>query len=933
MKKSTTIRTLLAACALCLTVTAATAQAYRNTSLPEHERVTDLVNRLTLDEKVSLLRHNEPAIQRLGIPKYYFGNEALHGVCRPGRFTVFPQAIGLAATWNTPLMQRVATAISDEARGRWTELGWGANQYDSASDLLSFFSPTINMARDPRWGRTPETYGEDPYLTGRTAIAFVRGMQGDHEKYVKVISTLKHFVANNIEQNRSGISSNVSERDLREYYFPAYEQTIRKARVQSVMSAYNAQNGVPCSANRWLLTDVLRGDWGFDGYVVSDCGALSYDFEHHHYVSSYEESARASLQAGLDLECGDGVYAGPLLNAYHQGLVTMAQIDTAVYRVMRARMRLGLFDPQSRNPYNYIQPSVVGCAEHQQLAAESARQSLVLLQNDGILPLDLNEVKSIALVGPNSARHEYGEYSGVPLNTPVSVLEGLTAALDGTNIALNYAPWVGSNSSYALMNADHFADGIKMEYYSNANLEGEPSAVTQTDFVYFDPSNQPPNPMVPRAPMSIRWSGDFVCPATGRYLFSVTSDDGCRLKINGRTILDKWEVRAATTDYTSTGMQQGQTYHIEFEYFDNGGDAVAHLKWRMPATVSTDPLDAYGNAGKRIRESDLTIAVMGINQNDEREGLDRSAIELPEEQARFLRLAYEANPRLVVVFVAGSPLADEWLSANAPAILYAWYPGEQGGTAVADALLGDYNPGGRLPITYYRSTDVLPAFDDYDVTNNRTYMYHQQEPLYPFGHGLSYTTFGYSGLQLKQQSDTLWVDFDVTNTGSVDGDEVPQVYIRYPSLPRPLPIKQLQGFERVHVLAGATAHLSIPIALADLRLWDTEQAAFYTPEGDYAVMVGASSADIRLQQMWRVGSSSGDIITSLPGVTVVTRGDQLTVSTMSHPVDARVYSPDGRLVTTMAHIEGMRSQSLPQGIYLVVVTDNLTTRTFKVLIQ
>ncbi len=439
--------------------------------------------------------------------------------------------------------------------------------------------------------------------------------------------------------------------------------------------------------------------------------------------------------------------------------------------------------------------------------------------------------------------------------------------------------------------------------------------------------------MVPRAPMSIRWSGDFVCPATGRYLFSVTSDDGCRLKINGRTILDKWEVRAATTDYTSTGMQQGQTYHIEFEYFDNGGDAVAHLKWRMPATVSTDPLDAYGNAGKRIRESDLTIAVMGINQNDEREGLDRSAIELPEEQTRFLRLAYEANPRLVVVFVAGSPLADEWLSANAPAILYAWYPGEQGGTAVADALLGDYNPGGRLPITYYRSTDVLPAFDDYDVTNNRTYMYHQQEPLYPFGHGLSYTTFGYSGLQLKQQSDTLWVDFDVTNTGSVDGDEVPQVYVRYPSLPRPLPIKQLQGFERVHVLAGATAHLSIPIALADLRLWDTEQAAFYTPEGDYAVMVGASSADIRLQQMWRVGSSSGDIITSLPGVTVVTRGDQLTVSTMSHPVDARVYCPDGRLVTTMAHIEGMRSQSLPQGIYLVVVTDNQSTRTFKVLIQ
>ncbi len=933
MKFSPIIRPLLVACAMWMTTTPATAQAFRNTSLPEHERLTDLVGRLTLEEKVSLLRHNQPAIQRLNIPKYYFGNEALHGVCRPGRFTVFPQAIGLASMWNTPLMQRVATAISDEARGRWTELGWGAYQYDSASDLLSFFSPTINMARDPRWGRTPETYGEDPYLTERTAIAFVRGMQGDHEKYVKVISTLKHFVANNIEQNRSGISSDVSERNLREYYFPAYEQTIRKARVQSVMSAYNALNGVPCSANRWLLTDVLRGDWGFDGYVVSDCSALSYDFEHHHYVSSYEESAQASIKAGLDLECGEGVYAGPLLGAYNMGMVTQAQIDTAVYRVMRARMRLGLFDPPSRNPYNYIQPSVVGCAEHQQLAAESARQSLVLLQNDGILPLDRNEVKSIALVGPNAARHEYGEYSGVPLNTPVSVLEGLTAALQGTGIALNYAPWVGSNSSYALMNADHFANGIKMEYYNNANLQGEPSAVTQTDFVYFDPANQPPNPMVPSAPMSIRWSGDFVAPATGRYLFSVTSDDGCRLKIDGRTILDKWEVRAATTDYTSTGMREGQTYHIEFEYFDNGGDAVAHLKWRMPATVATDPLDAYGNAGKRIRESDLTIAVMGINQNDEREGLDRNTIELPQEQADFLRLAYEANPRLVVVFVAGSPLADEWLSDNAPAILYAWYPGEQGGTAVADALLGDYNPGGRLPLTFYRSTGVLPAFDDYDVTNGRTYMYHRQEPLYPFGHGLSYTTFGYSDLQLKQQSDTLWVDFDVANTGSVDGDEVPQVYVRFPSMARPLPIKQLRGFERVSIAAGGQAHLSIPIALADLRLWDDEQGQFYTPQGDYAVMVGASSADIRLQRMWRVGDSSGDVVTSLEGVTVDARGGQLTVSTMSRPVDARVYRPDGRLVAAMSHIEGMRSLSLPSGIYVVVVADNQLTRTYKVLIQ
>ena len=917
---------------MCVLPLTGAAQDWRNTSLPEHERVTDLVNRLTIEEKVSLLRHNQPSVDRLGIPKYYFGNEALHGVCRPGRFTVFPQAIGLASMWNTSLMHRVATAISDEARGRWTELGWGAYQYDSASDLLSFFSPTVNMARDPRWGRTPETYGEDPWLTSQNALAFVRGMQGDHDKYVKVISTVKHFVANNIEENRSGISSQVSERDLREYYFVPYEQAVKKARVQSVMSAYNALNGVPCSANRWLLTDVLRGDWGFDGYVVSDCSALSYDFEHHHYVNSYEESARASIQAGLDLECGDGVYAGPLLNAYNMGMVTQAQIDTAVYRVMRARMRLGLFDPRNRNPYNSIRPDVVGCAEHQQLAAESARQSLVLLKNDGILPLDRSEVKSIALVGPNAARHEYGEYSGVPLNTPVSVLEGLTAELSGTDIELNYAPWVGSNSSYALINADHFADGITMEYFANANLEGEPYAVTKTDFVYFDPANQPPNPMVPSAPMSIRWSGDFVCPATGRYLFSVTSDDGCRLKINGRTILDKWVVRAATTDYTSTGMQQGQTYHIEFEYFDNGGDAVANLKCRMPATVSTDPLDAYGNAGKRIRESDLTIAVMGINQNDEREGLDRRAIELPQEQADFLRLAYEANPRLVVVFIAGSPLSDQWLCDNVPAMLYAWYPGEQGGTAVAQALLGDYNPAGRLPITFYRGTSDLPPFDDYELSHGRTYMYYDQEPLFPFGHGLSYTRFDYSNLQLYQESDTLHVDFDVTNIVGTDGDEVPQVYLRFPSLPRPLPAKQLRGFERVSLAAGEQKHLSIPVALADLRLWSDSDKAFYTPQGDYAVMVGASSADIRLQQMWHLGDDSG-IITSLDGVTVRGAGGGLLVSAMSHPVDVRVYTPDGRRVATMSGVYGQHSQALHRGVYVVVVADSQATRTYKIFIN
>lgn len=923
---------LAALLAFGLSALTAMSQAYLNYNLSEHERLTDLLSRLTLEEKVSLLRHNNAAINRLSIDKYYFGNEALHGVVRPGKFTVFPQAIGLASMWNPPMMQRVATAISDEARGRWRELGWGSKQHDSASDLLSFFSPTINMARDPRWGRTPETYGEDPFLTEQTAVAFVRGMQGDNSRYIKAIATLKHFVANNIEENRSGISSWVSERNLREYYFPAYEQTIRKANVQSVMSAYNALNGVPCSANKWLLTDVLRHDWGFDGYVVSDCGALSYDYEHHHFVSSYEESARLSIEAGLDLECGDGVYAGPLINAYNAGRVTKAQIDTAAYRVLRARMRLGLFDPTSRNPYNYIRTSVVGCAEHQQLAAEAARQSLVLLSNDGILPLDMSEISSIALVGVNAAKHEFGDYSGSPVNAPVSVLEGLMAKLDGTGIDINYAPWVGGNSSYALVNSDHFVNGIQMEYYNNADLQGSPTATTTTDFVYYDPTNQPPNPMVPSAPMSIRWSGDFVAPATGRYMFSTTSDDGCRLKVGDRVLIDRWEVRSATTEYVSIGLHEGETYHIVFEYFDNGGDAVATLRWRMPQVVAVDPLDAYGNAGKRIRESDVTIAVMGIDRGYEREGQDRTAIELPKEQSDFLKLAYEANPRLVVVFVAGSPLADEWAAATIPAMLYAWYPGEQGGTAVADALFGDYNPAGRLPITFYRATSDLPDFNDYDVTNGRTYMYDTHEPLYPFGHGLSYTDFAYNNLTIRGDENTLWVDFEVTNVGDRDGDEVPQVYVRYPSLPRPTPIKQLRGFERISLAAGAHQSVSIPIPLDELRLWADEEGAFVTPSGNYTIMVGASSADIRLQQMIKMGGSTTDIITGIDGVTVNTRGGSVFIDALSHPVDVDIYHFDGRQAAARRHVTGLMQHSLAPGVYLVTVKDNATRRTYKVII-
>ncbi|MDR0540818.1 MAG: beta-glucosidase, partial [Dysgonamonadaceae bacterium] len=386
-------------------------ELFRDENAPEHDRIMDLLSRLTVEEKIGLLRATSPEISRLGIGKYYHGNEALHGVVRPGNFTVFPQAIGLAAMWNPDLHYRVATAISDEARARWNELEQGKKQTAQFSDLLTFWSPTVNMARDPRWGRTPETYGEDPFLSGILGAAFVKGLQGNDPRYLKIVSTPKHFAVNNEEHNRFEANPQVSERILREYYFPAFEQCVKEGHAASFMTAYNAINNVPCTANPWLIQKVLREDWGFDGYVVSDCGGPSLLVSGHKYVKTSEAAATLSIKAGLDLECGDNIYIKPLLNAYKQKMVSDADIDSAAYHVLRARMRLGLFDNPSRNPYNRLPPSTVGSPEHKELALEAARQSIVLLKNkNNTLPVDRKKVKSIAVVGINAANCEFGDY-------------------------------------------------------------------------------------------------------------------------------------------------------------------------------------------------------------------------------------------------------------------------------------------------------------------------------------------------------------------------------------------------------------------------------------------------------------------------------------------------------------------------------------------
>ena len=916
------IRKCIGAIALLLQISSfAVAQVnypFRDTTLSHHERIKDLLSRLNVSEKISLLRATSPAIPRLGIDKYYHGNEALHGVVRPGKFTVFPQAIGLASMWNPDFLQEVSTAISDEARGRWNELNQGKDQTAGASDLLTFWSPTINMARDPRWGRTPETYGEDPFLTGTLGTAFVRGLQGNDPKYIKVVSTPKHFAANNEEHNRASGNAVISERDLREYYFPAFEKCIKEGQAQSVMSAYNAVNGIPCTLNKWLLTDVLRDDWGFDGYVVSDCSAPEYIVSQHHYVDTYEEAASLCIKAGLDLECGDNVYITPLLNAYNRGMVTMSEIDSAAYRVLRGRMRLGLFDDPNENPYNKISPSIVGCEKHCELALEAARQSLVLLKNDkDMLPIQTDNIKSIAVVGINAANCEFGDYSGTPVNTPISVLEGIKARI-GDQVEVKYAPWVSPALEYTLIGKSAFPNGLKVEYFGNANLSGTPNTRIE-DYLLFDPKNRPPDPLVPGSPMSIRWTGELIAPATGQYTFAFTSDDGRRLYLNGEKLIDSWRVRSEETDYVTVSLEKGKTYELKAEYFDGGGEAIAKLAWKTPVSKAFSLLDAYGDAGEIIRGSDLTIAVLGIDRTIEREGQDRSTIELPEDQQIFIEEAYKANPNTVVVLVAGSSLAINWIDQNIPAVLDAWYPGEQGGTAVAEALFGDYNPGGRLPLTFYNSLSDLPAFDDYNVRNNRTYMYFEGKPLYPFGYGLSYTDFAYRGLDITQDEENVTVKFFVSNTGNYDGDEVAQVYIQFPDQGTILPLKQLKGFKRVHISKGQETEITVRIPKKELRLWSENNSEFYTPEGNYIFLVGASSEDIRLQQVVPIRYVNALDTELLEGVRIFSRDHRIVVIA-ENPVRLDIYNVDGKLVHSGQNIFGRNEVSVPTGNYVVKVT-------------
>lgn len=845
-------------------------QDYR---LPVEKRVADLVSRLTLEEKVKLLSETSEGIPRLGVPEYHFGNEALHGVVRPGTFTVFPMAIALSATWDPALIHEVSTAISDEARGK-NNLFHGQIK-DLYSGLLAFWSPTVNMARDPRWGRTPETYGEDPWLTGRIGVAFVTGLQGNDPKYIKVISTPKHFAANNEEHNRFECNARISERMLREYYLPGFKACVTEGNAQSVMGAYNAINGIPCNANKKLLTDILRKEWKFDGYVVTDCGALSTMISGHKYAKDKKESATFAIHAGVDLECGgERVLTNYLIPALKDGMVTEADIDQAVSHVLRGRFRVGMFDPPEVVPYSKIPPSVVGSKEHQQLARKTARESFVLLKNDKaggapLLPIDVKKVRSIAVTGPNAAICRFGDYSGSPVNPPVTPLEGIRNRA-GDRLTINYAEWVAApgDKDFTVLTADNLlsgSPGFNAEYFANSRLSGTPKTTRDDQKIDLDTLNHPPDPAIPGGNFSVRWKGTLTAPRTGSYIFAFTVDGGGRLTLDGKTLMERTvekpkafragqafdldkATRSRVERMTATvTLEGGKSYPIEAEYrFVEGGNALARLEWISP---SEEKAAARARELETIRNSDMAVVFLGIGLDQEREGKDRDDMNLPKDQEEYIRQAVAANPKTVVVLISGSPLSVNWIAGNVPAIVEAWYPGEQGGNAIADVLFGDYNPAGRTPVSFYKSVEELPPFDDYEVWKGRTYMYMKNAPLFPFGHGLSYTTFSYGPMQLSRKTakdgDKVVVNVRVKNTGARDGEEVVQLYAHNGATSVVQPRLQLKAFKRVSIRRGQTVTVSLPLAVKDLGYWNDAANHFVVAPGAYDLMVGASSGDIR----------------------------------------------------------------------------------------
>jgi beta-glucosidase len=810
-------------------------------------RVDDLMGRLTLREKSGLMEMNSPAIERLGIAAYHWWNEALHGVARSGTATVFPQAIGMAASWDPDLHLQMAKAIADEGRAKHNSaLQRGVHSIYTG---LDFWSPNVNIFRDPRWGRGQETYGEDPYLTGRMGVAFVKGLQGEDPNFFETIATPKHFaVHSGPEMERHRADTQVSAVDLFTTYLPAFEATVREGKAYSVMAAYNRFNGVPASANPWLLTDLLRGVWGFQGYVVSDVDSVSDLYLSHRVAPTAEAAAAMAVKAGLDLN--GGTTYGALPEAVRQGLITEAEVDKSLRRVLTARFRLGEFDPPGaagsntlRDRYASIPIEDNDSPAHDAVARQTARESMVLLKNAGVLPLK-KDLRSIAVIGPNadSRTMQYGNYNGTAANA-VTILQGIRNAVGaGTQVmyvpgcplvteSLPLAEVVPASCVYT--DATRRERGLYADYYRSVfNVERalRTRIDPRVDLNYPDQSDQDSFPYTDG--FYTQWYGVLVPPVTGDYQLGMAGQDAYRLTLDGKLLVNQWNMLGPRSYGASVHLEKDKTYKILVEYAHpaappstgtpapatNTADVLAQLaardaasvqlKWTRPVAGGgaggADGLPLFADAMAAAKSADAVVVVLGITANLEREqqivnfagfsGGDRTTLDLPAVQERLLEAVTAAagGKPVVVVLTNGSAMSVNWANEHVPAILEAWYPGQRG-DAVADVLFGDYSPAGRLPVTFYKSVDDLPAFTDYAMaaganSPGRTYRYFTGTPLYPFGWGLSYTKFEYSKLSVTAAPTTtqdVVVRVAVKNAGAAAGDEVVQVYVENPPPPAP----------------------------------------------------------------------------------------------------------------------------------------------------
>jgi beta-glucosidase len=822
--------------------------SFRNPALPIEDRVNDLVSRLTLEEKVAQMVHTAAAIPRLGIPQYNWWSEGLHGAAREGYATVFPQAIGLAATFDPDLLKKDADATASEFRAKYEErvqqLG-----YSDWFHGLTVWSPNINIFRDPRWGRGQETYGEDPFLTAQMGIAYVTGLQGNDPKYLKALSTPKHFgVHSGPEPTRHTVDVTVSAHDLEDTYLPAFRATVGVG-AGSVMCAYNSVLGKPACAQPLLLKEHLRDAWHFQGYVVSDCGAASDIQTGHHYTQTMEQGVAAGVKSGMDIICGIPMPAvtverDALLKAVQQGLLTTDDIDQSVKRLFTARMELGMFDPPDSVLYANTPPSEIDSEPHRLLALQTGRESLVLLRNSGhFLPL-ATDYKTIAVIGPNADSVDplLGNYNGTPSH-PVTVLAGLRSRFvdskvlyaSGSSLA---GPPLSVIPAKVLKNSSG-QPGLTGEYFKGTDLKRAP-VFTRTDpGIDFAWQNGASAEL--KGGFSVRWTGTLVPAVTSDYQIGFTGTDAFHFWLDNQLIGESWYGDTGKTRLKTQRLDAGHSYAIKVECSQEGGPGLAKLVWHEPG----DKKD-YMQVAQR---ADLIVAVLGLAGELEGEempikiegfsGGDRTSLDLPRAQQQVLEDLVATGKPVVLVLMNGSALAVNWADQHVNAILEAWYPGEEGGTAVAEALAGDFSPGGRLPLTFYKSVDQLPAFEDYNM-KGRTYRYFTGQPLYPFGYGLSYTTFEYSNLNFDKPSldatDNLTASVDVKNTGKMAGDEVVEVYLTHPGVDG-APVRALAGFHRVHVEPGATEHVQITVPNRQLSVVAADGTRKIV-SGDLQVWVG-----------------------------------------------------------------------------------------------